>query len=59
LLGTSTALMAAYLGVVSYGWPGTDAGFDAAWSIAVMLWALGVLAAAWWPPRATAGTTSD
>jgi hypothetical protein len=51
LLGTSTALMAAYLAVVSYGWPGADGGFSAAWSVIVLVWALCVLAAAWWPSR--------
>jgi hypothetical protein len=60
LLGTSTALMAAYLGVVSYAWPGTDAGFDAAWSVTVLIWALAVLTTAWWPrgPEATKQPTT-
>jgi hypothetical protein len=51
LLGTSTALMAAYLGLVSYSWPLTDGGFGAGWSVAVMAWAVGVLGATWWPER--------
>ena len=51
LLGTSTALMAAYLGLVSYYWPGEWGGFNAGWSVAVMVWAGAVLAAAWWPRR--------
>ena len=51
LLGTSAALMAAYLGVVSYNWPGVAAGFGAGWSLAVVGWALAVLAASWWPSR--------
>lgn len=51
LLGTSTALMAAYLGLVSHSWPGTTAGYSATWSVAVMVWAVAVLAASWWPPR--------
>ena len=47
LLGTSTALMAGYLGLVSYSWPGEYGGFNAGWSVAVMAWAAAVLAAAW------------
>ena len=49
LLGTSTALMAAYLGLVSYYWPGTDGGFGQTWSVAVMVWAGAIVAATWWP----------
>jgi len=49
LLGTSTALMAGYLGLVSYFWPGAYGGFDAGWSVAVMAWAAAVIAATWWP----------
>ena len=49
LLGTSTALMAGYLGLVSYSWPGEYGGFNAGWSVAVMAWAAAVLAATWWP----------
>lgn len=54
LLGTSTALMAGYLGVVSYAWPGTDAGFAAGWSLATVAWAATVLLASWapWPELA-------
>jgi hypothetical protein len=48
LLGTSTALMAGYLGLVSYFWPGELGGFSAGWSVAVMVWAAAVLAATWW-----------
>ena len=43
LLGTSTALMAGYLGLVSYYWPGEWGGFSAGWSVAVMVWAGAVL----------------
>ena len=50
LLGTSTALMAAYLGLVSYNWPDADAGF-ARWSVAAMVWAGAVALASWWPGR--------
>jgi hypothetical protein len=50
LLGTSTAAMAAYLGLVSYHWPGTPGGFGPVWSVAVMAWAAAVLTASWWPP---------
>ena len=53
LLGTSTALMAWYLGLVSYNWPDAAGGFSAGWSIAVMLWSATVLAAAWWPDHAS------
>jgi hypothetical protein len=49
LLGTSTALMAGYLGLVSFAWPGAVGGFDPPWSIATMAWAAGILVAAWWP----------
>jgi hypothetical protein len=49
LLGTSAALMAGYLGLVSYYWPGADGGFSAGWSVAVMVWASAVLVATWWP----------
>ncbi len=49
LLGTSTAAMATYLGLVSYNWPGVAGGFSAGWSLAVMVWACAVLVATWWP----------
>ena len=49
LLGTSTAVMAAYVGLVSYSWPGALGGFSAGWSVAVMIWAGAVLVATWWP----------
>ena len=45
LLGTSSALMAAYLGLVSYGWPAAEAGFSTAWSMAAMVWLSP------WPPH--------
>lgn len=51
LLGTSTALMAGYLGLVSFAWPGAIGGFDQLWSAATMAWAAGILVAAWWPAR--------
>jgi hypothetical protein len=51
LLGTSTAAMAAYLGLVSYNWPGAVGGFSTGWSLAVMVWAGAVLVATWWPRR--------
>ena len=47
LLGSSTALMAAYLGLVSLSWPGTDGGFAQGWSIAVMVWAAAVGVCSW------------
>ncbi len=49
LLGTSTAVMAFYLGLVSYSWPLADGGFSAGWSVAVMAWSVAVLVASWWP----------
>lgn len=49
LLGSVTALMAGYLGLVSYHWQGQHGGFDEAWSTATMAWAAAVLVAAWWP----------
>jgi hypothetical protein len=58
LLGTVTALMAGYLGLVSYHWQGQHGGFDASWSVATMAWAAAVLVAAWWPAREQA-TTSE
>jgi len=51
LLGTSSALMAFYLGLVSYSWPLADGGFSTGWSVAVMVWAVAVLVASWWPVR--------
>jgi hypothetical protein len=55
LLGTSTALMAGYLGLLSLSWPDAVAGFDAAWSVLVMLWAGAVLVASWWPRASARG----
>jgi hypothetical protein len=49
LLGTSTALMAAYLGLVSLSRPDADAGFASGWSIALMVWSAAVALAAWMP----------
>jgi hypothetical protein len=57
LLGTSAALMAAYLGLVSLAWPGALAGFSAVWSVATMVWAAAVLGAAWSPLRAVTTVT--
>jgi hypothetical protein len=51
LLGTSTALMAAYLGLVSLNWPGADGGFATGWSVATMVWAAAVALASWTPVR--------
>jgi hypothetical protein len=53
LLGTSTALIAAYLGLVSVGWPDADAGFSGPLSVVVMVWAVGVGVAFWWPAART------
>jgi hypothetical protein len=49
LLASDAALMAAYLGLVSYCWPSADGGFGPGWSLAVMGWSLVVLATAWGP----------
>lgn len=49
LLGTVTALMAGYLGLVSYHWQDQLGGFSQPWSVATMGWAAVVLVAAWWP----------
>ena len=49
LLGTSTAVMAGYLGLVSVGWPDAVAGFSPAWSVAVLVWAVAIAVASWWP----------
>jgi hypothetical protein len=59
LLGTSAALIAGYLGVVSYAWPGTDAGFPAAWSLATVVWSAAVLLVSWapWPALAESRDT--
>jgi hypothetical protein len=52
LLGTSTALMAGYLGLVTYHWTDRQADVGEAWAVAAMAWATTVLAATWWPARA-------
>lgn len=58
-LGTVTALMAGYLGLISYSWQGQLGGFNEGWSVATMAWATAVLAAAWWPgPRTSAHAPS-
>jgi len=49
LLGTSAAVMAGYLGAISLGWPDAVAGFDVGWSVLAVVWAVGVLVAAWVP----------
>lgn len=51
LLASSAALMAGYCGLVSYSWPGADAGVGRPSSLVLMLWAGVVLLAAWWPRR--------
>ena len=51
LLGTSTTLMAAYLGLLSYSWPDAEAGFSQTWSVAVMVWAGAIGLSTWWPSR--------
>ena len=58
LLGTSTALMAAYLGLVSYHWVLADAGFSHAWSVAVMGWAALVAVTSWWTPTPARRTSA-
>ncbi len=49
LHGTTVALVAGYVGLVSYSWPGTPAGFSATWSVLAMAWAVAVAVATWWP----------
>jgi hypothetical protein len=48
LLGTSAALMGAYLGLVSYSWPGVGGGVSQGWSLTTMVWALTVGIVCWW-----------
>ena len=52
LHGTTVAVCAIYLGLVSYSWPGTTAGFGAWWSVLTMVWGGAVGVAAWWPRSA-------
>jgi hypothetical protein len=51
LFATSTALMAGYLGLVSFSWPGQPAGFSQAWSIVTLIWAVAIIVAGWLPTR--------
>jgi hypothetical protein len=51
LFATSTALMAGYVGLVSFSWPDQLGGFSPTWSVATMMWAVAVLAAGWLPTR--------
>ena len=53
LLGTLTALMAGYLGLISWYWPDQAGGFGATISALVMAWSGAVLAASWMPYRDT------
>jgi hypothetical protein len=68
LFATSTALMAVYLGLVSFSWPGQPAGVSQLWSVVTMTWAAAILVAGWLPtapgevnpasPRSAAATRS-
>jgi hypothetical protein len=49
LLGTSTALMAGYLGLVGYQWVDVQADLGNAAALAAMAWAAAALTATWWP----------
>jgi hypothetical protein len=51
LLGTATAVMAGYLGLVTYSWVDMEGDLGEAWSVATMAWAAAVLLATWWPSR--------
>lgn len=68
LFATSTALMAGYLGLVSFNWPGQLGGVSPTWSVVTMIWAAAILVAGWLPtapaevtpasPRSAAATRS-
>jgi hypothetical protein len=49
-LGVSVGLCAGYLGVVSYAFPATWAGFDAGWSVLCVAWAAAVALGSLLPP---------
>jgi hypothetical protein len=49
-LGVSVGLCAGYLGVVSYAFPATWAGFDAGWSLLCVAWAAAVALGSLLPP---------
>jgi hypothetical protein len=54
-LGVSVGLSAGYVGLVSYAFPGTWAGFSPSWSVAVMAWAAAVAVLALVPARSEPG----
>jgi hypothetical protein len=58
-IGTAAGVCAAYLGVVSYAWPGAKGGLARPWSAAAVLWGLGFAVAAWVVHRAAARRQSD
>ena len=58
LLGTSTALMAGYLGLVGYSWVDVQADLGDAASLGAMAWAAAVLSATWWPTARRSATRS-
>lgn len=47
LIGTNVAVVAVYLGLVSYAWPGTPGGLGRNWSVAAMLWGLSIAVLTW------------
>lgn len=51
LLGTTAAVVAGYLGLVTYCWVDMQGDVGEAWSVLAMAWAAFVLVATWWPVR--------
>jgi len=54
-LGASVGLSAGYVGLVSFAFPGTWAGFSPAWSVACMTWAAAVALLSLVPARSAPG----
>ena len=54
LLGTTTAMTAGYLGLLSLSWPDAVAGFDLGWSVAALAWGVLVGLTTWRPARRVA-----
>jgi hypothetical protein len=44
---TFTAIVAFYVGLVSFSWPDAAGGLGRGWSVAAMAWGIGLLAAIW------------
>ena len=47
VLALSVGITAAYLGIVSFGWPGATGGVDQWWSMAAVVWGAAVILAGW------------